>query len=381
MTHILMHKRLEVASVEVDDVMGVILRINEIFVPAHMPLGVPPETTVNAIKLLNEWWQGRAIPASRSGLREALEILKISSPVLLLEKCYGLSLSDHYWMRPANKDLQWDKINFFENPFSDDVGNALFGHDSGKNISLSSPDNTSDGWLKKKWKIAEGKRVLLKGGSPVYHQEPDNEVLATAIMERLAIPHAVYCIVHEKRQGEERHLSACEDFVDTNSELVSAWRIYCTKKPEPKATYYEHFISCCKDLGIPGVDDFFDRMLTVDFIMVNADRHFNNFGALRNPETLEWIGPAPIFDTGTSMWYDQVNERIHPEWDAKSKPFVAKHSRQKKLIKSLDWFKAEALDGIKEEAASIYSSNHLINAERRKILSSALDTRIKILLE
>lgn len=38
-----------------------------------------------------------------------------------------------------------------------------------------SPDNATDGWLKKKWEIINGKRFLIKGGN----QEPLNEVIAT----------------------------------------------------------------------------------------------------------------------------------------------------------------------------------------------------------
>jgi hypothetical protein len=48
---------------------------------------------------LNEWWYGRSIPASRSGIREALEKLDVSHTEQLLAKCYGLSLLDQYWMK------------------------------------------------------------------------------------------------------------------------------------------------------------------------------------------------------------------------------------------------------------------------------------------
>ena len=41
-----------------------------------------------------------------------------------------------------------------------------------------------------------------------------------------------------------------------------------------------------------------------DFLMTNKDRHLANFGLLRDSNTLECIGPAPIFDTGNSMFYD-----------------------------------------------------------------------------
>ena len=42
-----------------------------------------------------------------------------------------------------------------------------------------------------------------------------------------------------------------------------------------------------------------------DFIISNDDRHFNNFGILRNSKTLEWVGYAPIFDSGNSLFYKQ----------------------------------------------------------------------------
>ena len=40
---------------------------------------------------LNEWWTDRSTPTSRSGVREALEVLEITSTKLLLVRCYGLS--------------------------------------------------------------------------------------------------------------------------------------------------------------------------------------------------------------------------------------------------------------------------------------------------
>ena len=122
------------------------------------------------------------IPASRSGLREALETMGVASSKLLLTRCYGLSLSDHYWIKPADSGLTWHNVNFFENPFSEDVGDSLFGAPAKKEgFDFSSPDNTSDGFLKKRWKILDGKRCLIKAGSPPFLQQPFNEIIATKI--------------------------------------------------------------------------------------------------------------------------------------------------------------------------------------------------------
>ena len=38
----------------------------------------------------------------------------------------------------------------------------------------------------------------------------------------------------------------------------------------------------------------FNKMLKVDYIIANEDRHYNNFGFIRNADTLEWLGLAPV---------------------------------------------------------------------------------------
>lgn len=95
----------------------------------------------------------RAIPASRMGLRDVLVTLNIATTAEILSKAYGLSLSDGYWIKPKNSELEWSKINFFANDFSEDMGDILFGEaKDSNNISLLSPDNTSNGWRKRSGK-------------------------------------------------------------------------------------------------------------------------------------------------------------------------------------------------------------------------------------
>lgn len=72
------------------------------------------------------------------------------------------------------------------------------------------------------------------------------------------------------------------------------------KKQKNSTSRYRHLLECCELLGIGNITPFLDRMLVLDYIIANEDRHFNNFGALRNAETLEWLGMAPIYDSGSS---------------------------------------------------------------------------------
>jgi len=117
-------------------------------------------------------------------------------------------------------------------------------------------------------------------------------------------------------------------------------------------------------------------MLTIDYIINNTDRHYHNFGFIRNAETLQWLGMAPIFDSGTSLWhYTQFVGKMTGNIE-KSKPFSNSHSKQIKLVKNLDWFVTEKLIGIEEEVDAILSKSSFIPEDRKEKLISTILKRI-----
>lgn len=374
MDYLLMHKRKPVVEMRLDDETCHILKISDILSPEHIPVGIKYSKGIIDRSELNEWWLSRSIPASRSGLRDALELLEVPSRHALLAKCFGLSLSDQYWVCPKNSDMTWDKANFFDNEFSDDVGSALFGNALKSNvISLVSPDNTSDGWLKKKWIVINGKRYLMKGGSNPFQQEPLNEALASEITERLNISHAKYKLVWE----DELPYSVCENFITADTELISAAYIAKLFKCPNHVSAYDHFKNCCERLGIPNVQSSLDEMLTLDFIIANTDRHFGNFGAVRNAETLEWLGLSPIFDCGTSMWHDKLVSEKTLSADRESKPFKKFHSEQIELILENHLDMSE-LVGVDEWWNDLLERSPFIDEKRREVLCLTLQNRIEI---
>ena len=351
----LMHKYTAVADLILDNETGFIQKTGEVFASGHLPVGVGIKRDVVDRAALNAWWMDRSIPASRSGVREAMETLQITDTRMLLIRCFGLSLSDQYWIRPENSGLAWENINFFRNDFSDDIGDVLFGADRKPDpLNFSSPDNTSDGNLKKRWKIIDGKRCLVKGGSNPYRQQPMNELIASEIMQRLNIPHVPYTVTWNKGAP----YSVCEDFISEDTELVPAWRIIQTQKQPNSKSLYQHFIDCADALGIPDVRDFLDRMIVLDYIIANEDRHLNNFGAIRNAETLEWLGMAPIYDSGSSLGYDKSIPMMRDGSEVVCKPFKKHHEEQLKLVSSFDWIDFSALDGIGEMITKILSDEN-----------------------
>ena len=374
MKYTLMHKNIEVADIEVDDVVGRITAVNNVMLMEHLPVGIVHPLHHNEVidrGALNKWWCSRSIPASRMGIADAFDTLGIFDPSELLTKCFGLSLSDHYWIKPSGSSMKWEDVNFFDNDFSDDIGDVLFGTNTkSSGFDFNSPDNTSDGNLKKRWKIIDGKRCLLKAGSMPYRQQPYNEVIASMVMDRLGIDHVPYSVVNI---GNEP-FSICEDFITKDTELVSAYRILQIRGKENHENDYLHYINTCKELGVD-ISAAIDDMIVIDYIIANEDRHFNNFGLLRNAETLEWIGAAPIFDSGTSLWFNRSEDQIKNA-EIKCKPFKKHHSEQIKLVSDISRYDFSKLDGIDNDIREVLKDQ---KPERVDLISESVRNRIDIL--
>ena len=156
MEYTLMHKRIPVVDIVIDEA-GQIIQTNTIHDIKHIPIGINVSDSIIDKTSLVDWWNERSIPASRDGIKDVIKNLNINNTSVLLSKSFGLSLSDQYWICPKGSGLKWEDVNFFENDFSKDIGEILFGHvpNDPNNINFKSPDNASDGVLKKKWLIAD----------------------------------------------------------------------------------------------------------------------------------------------------------------------------------------------------------------------------------
>jgi hypothetical protein len=299
--------------------------------------------------------------------------LRMLSVDFLVTQGLGLSLSDQYWIKPAKSDFSWERINFFDNEFSDDIGDFLFNYTPPVNgkYDLFSPEVTSTGNLRKKWKSINGERNLIKSSTKPHFQDPFNEVAAYEIARRLGIDNVKY----EFTLLEERPVSICPCFVKRNTELVSASQLIA-KGDYPYQEGYDRFVANCEVHGLTNVTGFLDRMIVLDYLIVNMDRHFNNFGFLRDVDSLEWLGPAPLFDNGLSLWNNEPEDIIKSGFVAPCKSFRRTHGDQISLVKDFSWVKLESLEGVGQSIFDIMSKNTFISEEKAKALSWGIDWRI-----
>lgn len=377
MNYTLMHKDIPVVEIALDDGGTKITRVGKLARGENLPVGVLIARGKADRVALNTWWADRFIPSARSGLVEALNQLGYPDSQQVISRNLGLSLSDHYWVKPAGSGLSWSEVNFFENGFSPDVGDALLGKlNKASGIDLRSPDWTCDGNLRKRWAILDGKRCLVKAGSGPFQQQPFNEVIATKIAQRLAIPHIPYTLLWD----EGLPYSVCEDFVTPDTELIPAWRVMQTQKKDNQTSVYQHYRNCCEKLGVPGIAHALDQMMVLDYLIANEDRHFNNFGLLRSPDTLEWLGSAPIYDSGSSLGYDKLTPQIRSGRNITCKPFKKTHQDQLRLVTSFDWLDLSKLDDVDQDIREVFTgAEEFIDKERVEAIVASVNQRVQLL--
>ena len=346
---ILMNKNTKVLSADYQPSLGVFTDIYDIynidFAPVILKNVYNKEKDLKII--LSNWFKGRGIPLWRDDLDLLLSKLNISAPAELLDKAFGLSLSDQYWIKPYDSKIEYKDINFFEHDFNDaEFTDATFSNstETSTKISLISPNNTTDGRLKKTWIIEEDKRYLLKGGYKNEVLQPFNEVLSSMISSRLGFNHVTYTLEVIK----DKVVSKCECFINENTELVSAYQILYNSCDKDNA--YETYISLLEKHGIKDARGSLEDMFILDYIMLNEDRHLNNFGIIRDVQTLNWISTAPIFDTGESLnIIDYSDEEVIINGDGRFFYNVSKFDNILDNIKDLKKYDLNKLDGICEE--------------------------------
>ena len=297
-----MHCDITVLTGDYSSVSHTYKKIREVHHLEHLPIGIPVVNDEINLDKLNHWLIWRGIPGYRVGLDMLLSRLDIKDPLELLEYEYSLSVSDNYWLKPAEAKLSYKKRNFFERSFdSDSFAIASFRkniHYEPDESARHTPNNTLCGYQRKAWTKKDGQLYLLKGGASWNQQEVINEWLASEIASRLGIYHVPYSI----RVYEHQLVSVCPCMTDKHTDLVTAENVLKSVPDIPKNAFkIEYYINALKEHGIANADDQFDEMLIMDCIMMNSDRHDQNFGILVDTETGKWKSLVPVFDNGTAL--------------------------------------------------------------------------------
>lgn len=246
---------------------------------------------------------------------------------------------------------------------------------------MNTPDVTSAGDLPKRWIIGpDGVRSLIKGGRT--GQEPDNERIAWHTARLFGIDHVEYRIGRAKGI----RVSVCDEMLEDTQELIPAGQVMRIFRSGDNTERKMIWLDACQQLGVSrdtanaATNDF----LFLDFLLRNTDRHYNNFGLIRDVESFE-IRPAPIFDSGASLWNGMDPEAITNE-DYPAKPFwlddygdADNAYWQLGLIDDWDRYDLGMLDEVPELIRAQLATNRRLSADVIDAICSAMQERIGII--
>ena len=364
-----MHKNVPVLTMTLTE-NHKIKEITRMIYEEHKPLNMHSDQ--NQESALYEFMTHRSIPYSRKNLSQLLSAYDAEDSLELSIKSYQLSVSDHYWLKPIKDDLSWNDVNFFANPFNE---SSIFIREQEQvNFNDVTPNTSVNGSLRQMW-IRENNQLLLMKAGNVLQLEPFNEVFVSKLLDRTIISHVQY----ELRQMQnDEYVCVCPIFTNDSVEFIPAWSV--VGRLHKKANKYEALLAQCEELQIPNYRRDIDAMILVDYITFNDDRHWGNFGFLRDSSTLEFIGMAPIFDNGNSLWYDQYKIPVDkPFYTYRSQPFTTTHDKQIKYIEHpiRNLCIEQLIEAVPKLLRQVYSEHELVTSVRMKSMEDLLLQRIE----
>lgn len=244
-----------------------------------------------------DWLRNRVIPKHRTFADEILGSLGLSvgDTKGIIDSSMGLSLNDSYWVVPSGFNKTFAEFNFYDNKFCDILSLTAF---TGRKVYLGhidrSPELTTGGMLPKTWRRTKNSDInLYKGGTSGAANtgnEPYSEFYACQIAKAMSLN----AVSYDLENWKGILASKCKLFTDINTAFIPVGRIVCSGGLQACLDY-------CAGLG----EDFSEAvssMLVFDAVICNEDRHFGNFGILRDSRSGEITAPAPIFDNGISLF-------------------------------------------------------------------------------
>ena len=276
-----------------------------------------PEKVYNNDSLL-EWLRRRMIPRNRTFVEEILSSQGLQRHDLagLLDVCLGLSVNDVYWVTRKEFTGTFREYNLYENSFSEALSLVAFTGYSDTIKELSpSPEMTTNGMLPKCWRRIDSSLYLYKGGTNPSEfskggNEPYTEYYAAQVAEAMGIEHVTYNL----EKWKNILASTCRNFTSLDHSFV----------PIGKLLQDGTLTSLVEVIKKNNAYDSFKDMILLDAVLLNEDRHFGNFGFLKNNETNQYEKMAPLFDHGISLLSHLSNKDILD--NSKIEQYIKDHS-------------------------------------------------------
>ena len=244
------------------------------------------------------WIENRNYAKHKQHFKKWIAEWGIDNTEGFLNVTHALGINDTLWVKAKGSNHDWDSVNLYTNPFTDIAQKTAF--ETGlyglqlSSTEIISPEFTSDGTCPKCWKKEENGIFLYKAGfkgAANCGLEPYSEYISSMIAKEILQEDSIpYDLVIFK----DRLCSKCKLFTNEQYGYVPFYKLIDANR---RYTLND-VLKICSEMGY---ERECRKMILIDSIVFNQDRHLGNFGFLVDNHTFRIVGFAPLFDYNLSM--------------------------------------------------------------------------------
>ena len=308
---------------------------------------------------IDNWLIDRAIDKHRVNSRLLKKILRLTNKTDKEIVLYNnaVTITDNYWIKEENSNLKWEDVKFSNNYF-DKL--ALLGDpDSFKLAPSRNPELTNIGSYEKCWRIENNKWVIYKKETI---NQRFSEYFIYLIGKKLGFNMAKYelCDIGIKTY----------DFTENNKYNFEPIKGLMKDNED----YNDNF-NKLSEIDENIAKDYL-KMIYLDTLCFNMDRHNQNYGLLKDPDSGKIIKLAPNFDNNIALILDDKYPKVNGGVTFLRNlfnDFLHSNKKAEKLFKELNIKKLN-----KEEIQTILDSIDL-DVDKQAILEFIINNQNKLL--
>lgn len=222
----------------------------------------------------------------------------------------------------------------------------------------------------------------------IWLYESYSELIVCRLLKDLGITNVVmyYPCKINLNNGVSTFGCYSKSFLGNNEKYISIANLVKTGKVIDTYSFegYEGYERCIKDIGtVCGIDyrNELDKIIEVDYLTLNCDRHLGNLGFIYNYRTAKF-NIAPIFDNGNALFslkdISEMDYSTALDSYVTSKPFYNRHEMQVRMISEKIDFRYN-IDKTLKYIDSLKSLG--LDKHRAEFIKQLLKIRLKMLYD
>lgn len=277
---------------------------------------------------LEEWLRSRAIDSHRTNSRLLKKVLRLSAydDMQTVLSVHAATITDTYWVRLLGEELTWEQVRFKENMFD---RLALYGDpDSFDHPSSPTPELTNTGSFEKCWRLIDGRWWMYKSGDEL---ERFSELFIYHLGRELGFDMALYEADGKYVRSLDFTHGATVNFEPMEG-LVGG--------DEGYQRSFDVLMDIFEELAAQYL-----RLIYLDSLCFNMDRHTRNYGVLRDVQSGRIIALAPNYDNNIALIARGYRSSVDREKDALInffEEFIGNDKRARALLCGMDVPQADA---------------------------------------